>query len=147
MGFAIPAAIGAALARPGTPVLCLTTDGSFGMSCGELETLQRLQLPITVLHLTNGSFGWIKMLQRLYMEKRYFGVDFAHVDADTVAEGFGVHTLRVSSLAELQAAVRESQVAGTPAFIDIAIAAEPDLMAPVPPWRAALAGKAARPVY
>src|SRR6185312_12642049 len=60
MGYALPGAIGAALACPGRPVVGLMGDGSFAMSCGELETVCRLDLPITYIHFNNRSMGWIK---------------------------------------------------------------------------------------
>lgn len=147
MGFAIPAAIGAALARPGTPVLSLTTDGSFAMACGELETAKRLELPITFIHFSNETYGWIKMLQRLYTGERYIGVDFTRVQADVVATGFGLLARQVTTIADLQDAVLESQGREGPSFIDIPIAAEQDLMPPVAPWRATLAGYGGRPIY
>ena len=147
MGYAIPAAVGAAIARPGTSVVALTTDGSFAMVCGELETASRLNLPITFIHLANGSFGWIKMLQNLYMGQRYIGVDFSPVDADVVARGFRIPSWRVASVSELEAALHESQRTEGPGLIDVAVAQEPDLVPPVAPWRAALAGSAVRPTY
>lgn len=147
MGFALPAAIGAAIAEPGRPVLCLTTDGSFALSCGELETVQRLRLPITVVHLGNRSFGWIKMLQRLYQDRHYLGVDFAPVRADLVAHGFGVAARRAETLDELAVALRNAQASGLPQFIDVSVPSEEDLAPPVAPWQRTLAGAGGRPVY
>ncbi len=147
MGFAIPAAVGASIARPGTPVLALTTDGSFAMACGELETARRLDLPITFIHLANGSYGWIKMLQYLYMGQRYIGVDFAPVAAEVVAKGFGLPSWHVASVSDLGAALQESQRTEGPGLIDVAVATEMDLLPPVAPWQAALAGNLDRPAY
>lgn len=147
MGFAIPAAIGAAIAQPGRPVLCLTTDGSFALSCGELETVQRLALPITIVHLSNRSFGWIKMLQHLYQDRHYLGVDFAPVQADLVARGFGLASMHVETLDELSFALQGAQAEGKPLFIDVAVPAEHELVPPVAPWQRTLLGTGGRPVY
>ena len=49
MGFALPAAIAAGYARPGTRVVCFTGDGGLGMCLGEMETLRRSGLPVTVV--------------------------------------------------------------------------------------------------
>ncbi len=59
MGFALPAAIGAALARPGRPVLCLVGDGGLGMTLAELETLARLELDITVVVFNDSALSLI----------------------------------------------------------------------------------------
>lgn len=148
MGYAIPGAVGAALAYPGTRVVSLTTDGSLGMACGEMETIARLGLPITIVQLTNGSYGWIKMLQHLYHDRRYFGVDIGLVDAPAIARGFGVPATRVESSTALRGALADSLGRAGPAFVEVMI---PDLTALEPPvasWMAALNGvDVPRPVY
>ena len=53
LGYAIPAAIGATIARPGISGRGLCGDGSFGMSAGELETLARLRLPVVIVNFNN----------------------------------------------------------------------------------------------
>jgi acetolactate synthase-1/2/3 large subunit len=97
--------------------------------------------------LRNGSLGWIKMLQRLYEGRRYFGVDVGPVDAVTVARGFGLDAVTVTSLAEFSAAFKAALAGERPAFVDVLV---PDLwehLPPVAPWQAALAGAGGRPVY
>jgi acetolactate synthase I/II/III large subunit len=147
MGYAIPAAIGVALARPASLVVSFTADGSFAMSCGELETAARLALPIIYVQFTNHSLGWIKMLQHLYFGRRYFGVEPGPIDAVAVAEAAGIRGARVASLAEYADVLRAARASGGPVYIDITV---PDLdqeTPPVAPWQAALAGQATRPVY
>ena len=63
MGFALPAAIGAALARPRRPVLCLTGDGGLGMTLAELETVARLDLDITVVVFNDSALSLIEIKQ------------------------------------------------------------------------------------
>jgi acetolactate synthase I/II/III large subunit len=147
MGYTIPAAIGAALSSPDRPVVGLTADGSFAMAIGELETAARLQLPIIYVQFSNGSMGWIKMLQHLYMGKRYFDVDLGPIDAVAVARGMGLDATRVTSLEEFSEALRRNLVSRGPAFIDVPVPDQINLVPPVAPWREALAGKAGRPVY
>ncbi len=146
MGYAIPAAIGAAIARPGREVVAFTGDGSFAMSCGELETVSRLGLPVTYVQFTNGSMGWIKMLQHLYHGRRYFSVDLGPSNAATVADGFGVRATSVSTLADFVDAFKEVGD-GRPSFIDVAVPEETEVVPPVAPWQRALAGETGRPVY
>ncbi len=147
MGFALPAAVGGALASPGAPVLCVTTDGSLAMCAGELETVHRLQLPITIVHLANHSYGWIKMLQHLYADRHYLGVDFSPVQADLVARGFGLSAERVGSLEDLGRAVASAQAEGRPHFIDVQVPSEEALPPPVSPWQRTLQGLGGRAVY
>ena len=63
MGFALPAAIGAALARPERPVLCLIGDGGLGMALAELETVARLDLDITVVVFNDSTLSLIEIKQ------------------------------------------------------------------------------------
>ena len=147
MGYAIPAAIGVAVAAPGRRVIAFTGDGSFAMSCGDLETACRLALPITYVQFTNGSMGWIKMLQYLYHERRYFGVDPGPSDASLVAKGFGLRSTRVDSLETFREAFADFYSLDGPTFIDVRVPEEFEVVPPVAPWQRALAGEAGRPVY
>ena len=146
MGYAIPGAIGAAPACPGRTIVGLTTDGSLAMSCGELETACRLALPIVYVQFTNGSFGWIKMLQHLYLDRRYFGVDLGSVDAVAVARGFGLQAARAATLDEFRQVFRAYQLTARPGFIDVVVVDPTQVVPPVAPWQAALEGQGGRPV-
>ena len=76
LGYAIPAVVGAHLARPEARLVALFGDGSLGMSAGELETLVRLKIPAVLIHFNNGCFGWIKALQALHSKGKFLSVDF-----------------------------------------------------------------------
>jgi acetolactate synthase I/II/III large subunit len=147
MGYAIPGAIGACLARPGRPVLSVTADGSLAMSCGELETAARFRLPILFVQLTNFSLGWIKMLQHLYAEGRYFGVDPGPIDAIAVARACGLDGERVTSLARLEELAAGFAADPRPFYVDIEVPHPIEYTPPVASWVDALNGNTARPVY
>ncbi|ACU36775.1 thiamine pyrophosphate-binding protein [Actinosynnema mirum] len=147
MGYAIPAAIGVAKALPGTRVVSVTADGSFAMACGELETAARFSLPVLFVQFTNHSMGWIKMLQHLYTEGRYFGVDPGPVDAALVARANGVEGTAVTSLEELRAAVVDFVEDPRPRYLDVVVPHMIDYSPPVPAWDRGLAGDTTRPVY
>ena len=119
MGFALPAAIGAALARPDAPVVALTGDGGLAMVLGELETVGRLQLPITVVVFNDSALSLIEIKQRSGHggpgAVRYEPTDFA-----AVAEAVGVPGDVVSSTDELQAALGPTPPPG-PRLIDARI--------------------------
>lgn len=147
MGYAIPAAIGAAFAKPDMPIVAFTSDGSFAMACGELETAARYKLPIVWVQFNNGSMGWIKMLQHLYMDRRYFGVQPGTIDYAGVANAMGLRGVRVRSLDEFAQALTQALESGAPTYLDVPVPEPIDLTPPVAPWQAALAGKTDRPVY
>lgn len=147
MGYAIPAAVGAALAAPGRPVVALTADGSFAMSCGELETVARLRLPVIIVQFTNDSLGWIKMLQHLYHDDRFFSVDPGPIDGVAVARACGVRAERPATLEHLQVLVAEALQDRLPLYLDVQVPHLIDVVPQVPAWHRALAGDRSRPVY
>jgi acetolactate synthase-1/2/3 large subunit len=146
LGYALPATVGAAYARPGERIIGLVGDGSFGMSGTELLTIASLRLPITLILFNNGTFGWIKMLQKLYFGERYYGVDFTdHMDAAAVAEAMGVRGIRITHPDQLVATIGESLDNDGPVFIDVPTKSELDEVPPVHAWQQALrAATAAR---
>jgi acetolactate synthase-1/2/3 large subunit len=145
LGYALPATVGAAYARPNERIVGLVGDGSFGMSGTELETIARLRLPITLILFNNGTFGWIKMLQRLYYGERYFGVDFAgKMDAAAIAEAFGIRGVRITHPDQLIPAMQDALTSNEPVFIDVPTKSELEEVPPVHAWQRALAREAAR---
>ncbi|MFD6096559.1 thiamine pyrophosphate-binding protein [Nocardiopsis flavescens] len=147
MGYAIPAAVGVAKARPGLPVVSVTADGSFSMACGELETVVRHRLPVLFVQFTNNSMGWIKMLQHLYTGGRYFGVDPGPVDAVAVAAANGMEGARVESVEALDAVLADFAANPRPFYADVRVPHMIDFAPPVPAWDRGLTGDAERPVY
>ena len=107
MGYGLPAAIGAKLARPQRPVLAVLGDGGFSMNCQELETARRLGAPIIVTVLADRSLSMIRLAQRRRGLDAY-GVDFDAIDSVRVAGACGVRGCRVESEAELADAAREA---------------------------------------
>src|SRR5207248_8186493 len=145
LGYALPATVGAAYARPGERIVGLVGDGSFGMSGTELLTIASLRLPITLLLFNNGTFGWIKMLQKLYFGERYYGVDFTdHMDAAAVAEAMGVRGIHITHPDQLVAAIDEALDDDGPVFIDVPTKSELEEVPPVHAWQQAI--RAATPV-
>jgi acetolactate synthase I/II/III large subunit len=143
LGYAIPGVVGAWYAGGGRRVVGMTGDGSFGMSVGELETITRLGLPIVVIQCSNGTFGWIKELQHLYHDDRYFGVDFNAVDYAAIARGFGFCAVQVTDPHDVERAVHEAVADGRPYFLDIVTESPVTETPPVAAWTAA---EAKRPV-
>lgn len=134
LGYTIPGVVGAYYAAPGRRIIGMTGDGSFGMSVGELETITRLNLPIVIIQCSNGSFGWIKELQHLYHDNRYFSVDFNPVDYAAIARGFGFQAKQVIDPADLSSAIAEAFADGRPYFVDVVTESQITETPPVAPW-------------
>jgi acetolactate synthase-1/2/3 large subunit len=131
--------VGAAFARPRERIVGLVGDGSFGMSGTELATIASLHLPITIILFNNGSFGWIKMLQRLYYGNRYLSVDFTgKMDAVGIAEAFGIRGVRITSPDQLVPAITDALASDEPVFIDVPTRSELEEVPPVHAWQQAL---------
>ncbi|TKI03915.1 acetolactate synthase 2 catalytic subunit [Martelella alba] len=71
MGFGIPAAVGAQIARPQDTVVCISGDGSFMMNVQELTTIKRKRLPLKIVLLDNQRLGMVRQWQQLFFDARY----------------------------------------------------------------------------
>lgn len=139
LGYAIPGVVGAKLARPTSTVVGLIGDGSFGMSAGELETIARLNMPLTLVQFNNACFGWIKVSQQLLFQERGFGVDFgSDTDYVGIARAFGLHGIRVEDPAAVEPALREALTSERPTFVDIVTECETTELPPVEKFHRAL---------
>src|SRR5437763_5623935 len=128
------AAAGAAIGRPEAKTVAVMGDGSFAMTCGELETIARLHLPVTMVVISNATFGWIKAGQKAGFGERYFSVDFTRTDHAAVAAAFGVKSWRVEDPAALRPTLRQAVEAGEPTFVDVICQPLHEARAPVSEW-------------
>ena len=106
MGFALPAAIAAALARPGRPVVCMVGDGGLAMTLAELETLARLQLPVTVVVFDDAALSLIEVKQKPG-QGGSDAVRFQSVDYALVASAMGLDSAVVTTAAEAAAVLAD----------------------------------------
>lgn len=134
LGYALSASVGAAIGAPGRKVVALMGDGSFGFTCGELETVKRLGLPITFVVFSNAVYGWIKAGQKTAFGERYFSVDFDRTDHAAVAEAFGVKAWQVENPDDLQAALSAAIDHPGPSLVDIVSQPLHEAKAPVSEW-------------
>ncbi len=92
MGFGLPAAIGAAFARPDETVVCVAGDGSIQMNIQELATLYKHQLPVVIAILNNGVLGMVRQWQEMFHAQRYSEIYLADSNPDfaKLAEAYGI---------------------------------------------------------
>ena len=134
LGYSMAAAIGAHFARPQVKCVSVMGDGSFGFTCGELETAVRYRLPITFIVISNGTYGWIKAGQKVGYGQRYFAVDFDTTDHAAVAAAFGVKSWRITEPNDLRKVVNEALAQGGPSLVDIVCQPLHEAKAPVSEW-------------
>ena len=134
LGFSLPASIGACYGAPGAKVVAVMGDGSFGFSVGELETIVRKNLPITLVVFSNASYGWIKASQKSGYGQRYFSVDFGRSDHARIAEAFGLKAWSVSDPADLETAITAAVRHDGPSLVDVISQPLEDSQVPVSRW-------------
>lgn len=134
LGYAMSAGVGAWFGRPDHTVVAVMGDGSFGFTCGELETIVRRQVPLKMIVFSNTVFGWIKASQKVGYDERYFSVDFGRTEHARVAEAFGVRSWRVEDPAQLDAAIQGALAHPGPALIDVVSQQLQDAATPVSQW-------------
>jgi len=124
MGLGVAGAIGAKLARPDAPVVCVTGDGAFQMFMKEIPTAVQYDAPVLWVVLDNSSLHWVKWIARATGE-RYLAVDFeAQPDLAAVAAASGAHAERLDDAADLLGALGRAHEAldrGLPAVLVCAI--------------------------
>ncbi|WP_210125507.1 acetolactate synthase AlsS [Staphylococcus sp. GDY8P85P] len=120
LGVALPWAIAAALVRPNTQVVSVAGDGGFLFSGQDLETAVRKKLNIIQLIWNDGKYNMVEFQEEMKY-KRSAGVEFGPVDYVKYAESFGAKGLRVTSQAELEAALKEGYETDGPVLIDIPV--------------------------
>jgi acetolactate synthase-1/2/3 large subunit len=124
MGFGLPAAIGAQIARPGKEVWAIVGDGGFQMTLQELATAVQEQLPIRIAVCNNGYLGMVRQWQELFYDGRYEATRLLNPDFVKLAEAYGVPGWRVTRLDEVGGAVAEARQCPGPALIELQIAQE-----------------------
>ena len=134
LGFAMSAGVGAWFGRPDATVVAVMGDGSFGFTCGELETIVRRGVPLKMIVFSNAAYDWIKASQKTGYGERYFSVDFNRTDHARVAEAFGVKAWRVADPADVHGAIQAALAHDGPALVDVLSQPLQDSAVPVSQW-------------
>jgi acetolactate synthase-1/2/3 large subunit len=134
LGYSLSASMGAHIGAPDKKVVALMGDGSFGFTCGELETVVRKKMPITFIVFSNAVFGWIKAGQKTGFDERYYSVDFNRTNHAAVAEAFGVKAWTVTNPTDLVPVLKKAVAHAGPTLIDIISQPLNEANAPVSEW-------------
>jgi acetolactate synthase I/II/III large subunit len=98
MGYGLPAAIGAAFAQPGFPVVLIAGDGGFQLNIQELQTVVHNHLPVKIIILNNQCQGMVRQFQQSYFEARYASTwwGYSAPDFAKVAQAYGVEATTIA---------------------------------------------------
>lgn len=121
MGFGFPAAIGASVAKPDLPIVCITGDGSFQMGEQELATCVDYNLNVKIMILNNGYLGMVRQLQEKNCGGRYSQTKISNPDFVKLAQSYGISAVRVSSIAEVDEALNLSFATDKPFIIEFMV--------------------------
>lgn len=135
MGWAVPAALGAKLGRPDSPVICLTGDGGFRSTNTCLAVAVEADIPVVWVVLNNGGFNIIELIEKRFFKggiggafKRTSGKRY-NPDFVALARAYGVDAIRVERTEEIRPALLEAVGSGRAFVIDVAVTQQPQLRA------------------
>jgi acetolactate synthase-1/2/3 large subunit len=119
MGYGVPAAIAAKIARPERTVVCLAGDGDFLMAGQELATAVQYNAPVIILVVNNGIYGTIRMHQEKHYPGRVIGTDIVNPHFAAFARSFGAMGEIVEETAQFAPAFEKCVASGKPAVIEL----------------------------
>jgi len=132
MGFGLPAAIGAQIARPDATVIDIDGDHSFNMTLAELNTAVQHELPIKVCLLNNGHMGMVRQWQELFYRKRYAYSSLHNPGYAAFARAVGAVGITVESKGQVGPAIERMLREDRPCVVDFRIDAEENVVPMVP---------------
>jgi acetolactate synthase-1/2/3 large subunit len=125
MGYALPAAVGAAVAQPKKNIICIDGDGGFQLNIQELQTLVHYKLSVKIFLLNNQSMGIIKQFQNLAFGSRRYAVDaasgYSAPDFVKVAKAYGIPAVRIVSSKNIKKQVAQVLARKGPVICDMRI--------------------------
>ncbi|HEY5618108.1 MAG TPA: biosynthetic-type acetolactate synthase large subunit [Vicinamibacterales bacterium] len=132
MGFAVPAAIGAKIARPDAEVWAIVGDGGFQMTQAELATAAQEGVKINIAIINNGYLGMVRQWQEFFYERRYAATPLRSPDFAKIAEAHGLEGLRAEKRSEVAAVVERARAAEGTVLIDFRVEQEDSVYPMVP---------------
>lgn len=134
MGFGLPAAVGAQVARPEDTVICVSGDGSFMMNVQELGTIKRKRLPVKILLLDNQRLGMVRQWQQLFFDERYSETTLTdNPDFLTLASAFCIPGQHITRKDQVEAALDAMLNSDGPYMLHVSIDEYENVWPLVPP--------------
>ncbi|HEX6614680.1 MAG TPA: biosynthetic-type acetolactate synthase large subunit [Gemmatimonadales bacterium] len=133
MGFAVPAAMGVVLARPGEPVWAISGDGGFQMNLQEIATMVQERIPVKMAVFNNGYLGMVRQWQQFFHGRRYSATPIWSPDYARLAEAYGIPGWRVERGEQVGEALGAALAHDGPALIEFVIEQEANVFPMIPP--------------
>jgi acetolactate synthase-1/2/3 large subunit len=124
MGFALPAAIGAKVARPEAELWVVAGDGGFQMTMSELATVVQEDLKIHIAVINNGYLGMVRQWQEFFYERNYQATPLLNPNFAKLAEAYGIRAIVVTERQQVVPAVQSAREHLGPALIDFQVEQE-----------------------
>ncbi len=124
MGFALPAAIGAKVARPEAEVWVVVGDGGFQMTLPELATMVQENLKIHIAVINNGYLGMVRQWQEFFYERNYQSTPLLSPDFARLAEAYGIRAMTVTERGQVVPSVRSARAHNGPVLFDFRVEQE-----------------------
>ena len=124
MGFALPAAIGAKVARSEAEVWVVVGDGGFQMTMSELATIVQENLKVNIAIINNGFLGMVRQWQEFFYERNYQATPLLNPDFGKIADAYGIRNATVTSRAEVVPAVQTARQHDGPVLINFKVEQE-----------------------
>ncbi len=132
MGFALPAAIGAKFAMPGSEVWAVVGDGGFQMTMSELATIVQEKIKINIAIINNGYLGMVRQWQEFFYDKRYVATPLVAPDFAALANAFGIRGERITSRGDVIPTIRSARESSETVLIDFRVEQEDSVYPMVP---------------
>lgn len=132
MGFGLPAALGAKLARPDREVIAILGDGGFQMTLQELGTIRQTGAAVKAVVLNNNFLGMVRQWQELFFDRRYAHTEITSPDLPTIAKGYGIVGERVEDRVDLEKAIERMLAHDGPYLLEVVVEQESNVFPMVP---------------
>jgi acetolactate synthase-1/2/3 large subunit len=136
MGFGLPAAIGAKMARPDKEVWAIVGDGGFQMTQAELQTMVQENVKVNVAIINNGYLGMVRQWQQFFHDRRYSSTPMSSPDYVKLADAHGLPGVRVTKRADMADALRHARASAGAVVMDFRVVQEDTVYPMVSPGAA-----------
>src|ERR1700723_1673173 len=124
MGFALPAAIGAKVARPDADVWVVVGDGGFQMTMAELATIVQENLKVNIAIINNGYLGMVRQWQEFFYDRNYEATPLLNPDFVKLGEAYGIRSVLIQKRSDVVPAVRAAHAHEGPVLMDFKVEQE-----------------------
>ena len=133
MGFELPAALGAQVGKPGTPVWSIAGDGGIQMTSQELATVAQENLPVKIALINNGYLGMVRQWQEMFFDNHLKEVPIPGPEFVELAGAYGIPAMRVAHQEDVMPALRKAQAHHGPYLLEFVVDPSVNLYPMVPP--------------